>query len=257
MNRVHFAAGILLAGCLGMAAQLPPGPGGPGARRFEGAGPIGMGLRLGKVVTGAPYSADVSTSISESLSDGNSINRSNTGHIARDNQGRTYLQQGISGTPWAQKGATTITFIADPVAGYTYLLNPNTKTAMRRPFKSHTGNRPNRFPENAAPPDAKERVETDLGQQVINGISATGKSITRTTPAGAIGNTQPIVATTEVWTSPDLQIVVLSKHTDPRLGQMTYSVNNIQRVQPNAALFQVPSDYTIKDAPALPPPPGS
>jgi hypothetical protein len=250
MKRVHFLAGVLLAGCLGISGQLPPGPDGPGPRRFEGPGPMGMGLHLGKVVTGAPYSADTNTTITETLSDGNTINRSNTGHIARDNQGRMYLEQNISAGPWAQKGNTTITFISDPIAGYTYLLNPNTKTAMRRPFKAHTGNRPNHLSENGAAPDTKERVEADLGQQVINGVSATGKSITRTIPAGAIGNAQPIVATSEVWTSPDLQIVVLSKHSDPRLGQMTYALSNIQRVQPSAALFQVPSDYTIKDAPA-------
>jgi hypothetical protein len=208
-----------------------------------------MEMRSGKVVTGAPYSADVKTSVTQTLSDGNTINRVTTGHVARDSQGRTYFQQNISGGPWAQNGTTTVTFISDPVGEYTYVLNPNTKIAMRRVFKPHTGEGRFHSP-NGEAPDAKGRVETDLGQQSINGLTATGKSITRTVPAGAIGNAQPIVEKREVWTSPDLQVVVLSKRSDPRFGQSTYSLSNIRRSDPSAVLFQVPSGYTVQDAPA-------
>ncbi len=251
MKRVRLSAVAVLVGCFGMFAQTPGPAGGPPPGRFgpHGPGPIGMEMRSGKVVIGAPYSADVNTSVTQTLADGNTINRVTTGHVARDSQGRTYFQQNISGGPWAQNGTTTVTFISDPVAEYTYVLNPNTKIAMRREFKPHTGEGRSHSP-NGAAADAKGRVETDLGQQSINGLTATGKSITRTVPAGAIGNAQPIVEKSEVWTSPDLQIVVLSKRSDPRFGQSVYTLNNIQRNEPNAALFQVPSGYTVQDAPA-------
>ncbi len=233
----------------------PPPPPRPfveaGAMRHMG--PIGpMWMAYGKVVTGAPYSADVNSSSAQTLADGNTISRRSTGHVARDSQGRTYFQQNISGGPWAQKGSMTITFVSDPVTGYAYVLNPNTKIAIRRPLRSRTGEHAPVPPEGMARPDAKDRVETDLGQQVINGLSAVGKSIVHTIPAGSIGNSQPIVEKSEVWTSSDLQVVVLSKHTDPRSGQSTYTLNNIQRGEPNPSLFQVPSDYTVKDAPAFP-----
>ena len=233
----------------------PPGPqgfvrGGPGDRRGPiGIGPAGMGMHLGKVVSGAPYSADVNTSNTQTLSDGNTINRTTTGHVARDAQGRTYFQQNISEGPWAAKGNSTITFLSDPVAGYTYVLNPNTKTAMRRPFKQHEGDRRPAPPDATRQPDSNDRVEADLGTQLVSGVSANGKSITRTIPAGAIGNSQPIVEKSEIWTSPDLQVVVLSKRNDPRAGQSTYTLANIQRTEPNAALFQLPSDYKVEDAP--------
>jgi len=42
------------------------------------------------------------------------------------------------------------------------------------------------------------------------------------------------------------------------MGNMVYSLQNISRSDPSPALFQVPADYTVKDAPtfqkALPPP---
>ncbi|MFL6545931.1 MAG: hypothetical protein ACJ8LM_12220, partial [Candidatus Udaeobacter sp.] len=55
-------------------------------------------------------------------------------------------------------------------------------------------------------------------------------------------------STSEIWYSPALQIVVSSKRNDPRTGESTYTLSNIQRGEPNPSLFQVPSDYTIQDA---------
>jgi hypothetical protein len=212
-----------------------------------------MGMH--KVVTGAPFSADVTDQVSQTLADGNTIQHTTTGHMARDSQGRTYIQHTINGGPLAQNGPTTVTFLSDPVAGYSYVLDPNTKTATRRPLKSHqepnaSGPRGADFGPRHGPPDAANRVESDLGTQNINGVNAQGKSVTHTIPAGQMGNTKPIVSTSETWYSPDLQIPVLAKHNDPRSGQSTYALTNIHRGDPPASLFQIPSDYTIKDAPA-------
>jgi hypothetical protein len=86
----------------------------------------------------------------------------------------------------------------------------------------------------------------DLGTQTINGISAQGTRFTRTIPAGQIGNNKAIVITNERWYSPDLQVVVKSVHSDPRQGQSTYTLTTIQRQEPAASLFTVPSDYTVQ-----------
>jgi hypothetical protein len=229
-------------------AQMGPPPGmAPGGPPHEGFGPGRFGPRAGRVVTGAPYSADVTNSMVRNLADGNSIQRTTTGHVARDNDGRTYSQETITGGFLGQNGPTTLIFISDPVAGYSYVLNTSTKVARRRALKQ--------FREGAGPrernrPAKPNVVTTDLGTQVVNGVSAQGKSITHTVPAGAMGNAQPLVSTSETWYSPDLQVVVASKHNNPVSGQSNYALTNIQRTAPNASLFQVPSDYTIKDEPA-------
>jgi hypothetical protein len=41
--------------------------------------------------------------------------------------------------------------------------------------------------------------------------------------------------------------MILSKRSDPRFGESTYRVTNIVRSEPDAAFFQIPSDYTIID----------
>ena len=61
-------------------------------------------------------------------------------------------------------------------------------------------------------------VETEsLGKQNIGGVEAEGTKTTVTIPAGAIGNERPIEIVSERWYSPELQIVVMTRHIDPRL----------------------------------------
>ena len=72
-----------------------------------------------------------------------------------------------------------------------------------------------------------------------------------TIPAGQIGNQRDILVVDEVWYSPDLQMNVLTKHSDPRAGETVYRLINISRSEPDPALFQVPAGYTITEqAPA-------
>ena len=103
-----------------------------------------------------------------------------------------------------------------------------------------------------------------LGTQTISGVTVEGTRTTRTIAAGQIGNELPITIVSETWYSNDLQMTVMSKRSDPRFGDTTYTLANIQRTEPDASLFTVPSDYTITEggphirgfratAPAAPP----
>ncbi len=245
-------SGKLIVGCLLACAALYSQAGPPGMGRGFGRGFGGreLGMRPGKVVANAPYSADVSNSTIQTLPDGNVIQRSTAGKVARDAAGRIYSQETISGGPFGQAGPRTIVFISDPVAGYSYVLNATTKEAMRRALRQH-GDSAQRAERSATQSATTPDVSTiDLGTQAVNGVNAQGKRTSRTIAAGAVGNTQPISSTTETWYSPDLQIVVSSKRSDPRFGQSTYSLTNIQRQAPDPTLFQVPAGYTVKDAPA-------
>lgn len=67
-------------------------------------------------------------------------------------------------------------------------------------------------------------------------------------PAGEIGNDLPIEVVSERWFSPGLKTVVLTIHRDPRFGETIYRLTNINRSEPNPSLFQVPGDYSVKDA---------
>lgn len=86
-----------------------------------------------------------------------------------------------------------------------------------------------------------------LGKQSIEGIEVEGKRSVTTIPVGAIGNERPIEIVSESWYSPELQTTVMSKRTDPTSGETTYRLTNLRRGEPDASLFQVPPDYTVKE----------
>lgn len=93
---------------------------------------------------------------------------------------------------------------------------------------------------------ATERAQVtreDLGTQTMEGVLVTGTRTTRTIPAGQIGNEKPISMVSEVWTSPELKTVVMSKRSDPRTGEQTFRLTNIVRAEPDASLFTVPADF--------------
>lgn len=92
-----------------------------------------------------------------------------------------------------------------------------------------------------------ETTKEDLGQQTIEGVTATGTRTTTVIPAGAMGNEQPITVLSEQWFSADLGVLVMTRHSDPRVGDTTYRLLGISRNEPDRALFQVPSDYTVQD----------
>jgi len=85
----------------------------------------------------------------------------------------------------------------------------------------------------------------ELGSQVMEGVSVQGKRVTRTIPAGEIGNERPLEIVTETWFSPELQVVVMSRTSDPRSGDSVYKLTNVSRAEPDRALFEVPADYHV------------
>jgi hypothetical protein len=226
--------------------------------RFEGfEGEIGL-----KTVTGAPFSASFSTETTQTLADGNHIRQSSAGTLARDAQGRTRRDLTMSGLPSVAKSNKSpmhVIFLTDPVAGTHYVLNPDSKTAMSVGRHSNDGNVFYRRFDGASREQTEAGVtRTSLGTQTIGGIAAEGTRITRTIPAGAMGNEQPITIVMERWYSSELQTVVLSKHSDPRMGDSVFQLSDIQRAAPEESLFQVPPDYTVTQPPrpetlALPP----
>jgi hypothetical protein len=263
-----FSAGLV------RAQQEPPPPPPHGDVMMHGGGPGGdfmappMGERIellgfegmhgGKVVTGAPFSAVAISETSRTLADGNHISRKTQTKLFRDSQGRFRKEVTLPAIgPLATSGQPkSFVLIHDPVAQESFMLHPDAKTAekMGKPFGGRKG--PMRGGMKGALKGKAESWEAkatasgnfkkeDLGTQTIAGVSAQGTRYTRTIPAGQIGNEKPITIVSEHWYSNDLQMTVMSKRSDPQFGETTYTLTNIQRSEPAASLFAVPSDFTV------------
>jgi len=250
----------------------------------------------GKLVKGAPYSAEAVTESIQALADGNRIVRKSAAMVYRDSEGRTRHEQTLRSVgPYAVAGdPPQMIFINDPVAGAHYILEPRGRTVrkMGMPRMKTSGDGADvkvwveqssdataeahhrnaekivvesmtasgaRMRRPAAPVVAgtiraeggdmtlDEPRSESLGKQMIEGVEAEGTRTTVTIPAGKIGNEMPILIISERWYSPELQLVVMTRHSDPRFGEQSYRLTNINRSEPAKTLFEIPSDYTIKE----------
>jgi hypothetical protein len=219
----------------------------------------------GRVVKGAPYAATATTETTQILGDGNHIHQITSSNLYRESMGRTRREQSLNGLGnlAADGNLPQVVFINDPVAGVSYSLNPSTRVAQKTPARAWgMAGPPPRGPKGAmaplpGPPGMRgargpgrsgmdSRTES-LGSQTFDGIVAQGTRTTTTIPAGRIGNEQPIQIVSERWYSPDLQLVVMSKQSDPRSGESVYRLSNISRNEPAASMFSVPPDYKVSE----------
>jgi hypothetical protein len=98
-----------------------------------------------------------------------------------------------------------------------------------------------------APNGGEQHKEEVLAAKTLEGVRVEGRRMTTTIAAGAIGNEWPMTIVSEEWTSPDLQVLVLTDRKDPRNGDSSYKLQGIQRGDPSPSLFQVPSDYEVRE----------
>ncbi len=230
-----------------------------------------------KTVTGAPYSATAITTFTQTLADGTHITRTIQAQLARDSEGRTRREETLSAIgPWpAGKGEQHIVTINDPVAQTRYMIRPDQEVAvkssskmdvigalidtkMRKVVDESTREKINTAVESfvyaakdatlmVKPQMDKSAQVQDLGERVIEGVTAHGRQEKRTFAIGEIGNDRPIEVSSETWYSSELQTVVLSKRSDPRVGDNEYRLTNISRTEPSRSLFEVPAGYVTKE----------
>jgi hypothetical protein len=90
-----------------------------------------------------------------------------------------------------------------------------------------------------------------LGTKEIDGIPAAGIRLTTITPLGAIGNDKPIANVTEMWTSPELKIVLFQRVTSPQTGETIIRITKISRGEPGPEILRVPADYKVTGRPNI------
>jgi len=276
MNKTskQFAASIVFAsGAWAQTEVAPPSPPSPENGSFSFKIISDRGAMDMKTVKGAPYSAEETTTTTQTLADGNRIVQTSTAKIYRDQQGRTRFEHSlgsIGAVGAAQKH--TMIMIYDAVAGVHYTLDPENHVAHKAGELAEPGVDAKFRAEKLSAEKAQgnttltlstsegTRIVADykpgvdlamhsdnLGTQTVEGLQAAGTRTTTTIPAGAEGNEQPMQITDERWYSSDLQTNVKTIHTDPRMGQTVFVLSNVSRANPDPSLFQVPAEYQVSE----------
>ncbi len=239
-----------------------------GAHGAQGASPVPANPQpVPASISNAPFSADVSTEYDHLLANGNHIHRETRGKVFRDSQGRVRTETEVTSPISGVQSSENIA-IQDPVLHEVIHLDPQAKIARvfhltEEPSASvitnngtvaaKPGSGMSATPQSPEPTasnslvahgDSKPTVES-LGLKLIEGVRAKGM---RTTRIATNSQGEPVTAVTEVWFSPELQMVLLSISDDGEDGRSTMRLTNIRRTAPNAELFRVPPEYTIRDS---------
>ena len=235
-----------------------------------------MGTVTSRVTVDRPYSAEAVNQSLQLLPDGNKIQRTSVTRVYRDSAGRTRREM------LNDDGSVRNITISDPVSKVSYTLDPATKTATKggaavvsmgagggvataapsvRAIETGTETRAVSV-SGGGSGGATAGVATmtrsggvltaggggnreALAPQVIEGLNVTGTRTTTIIPAGQVGNAQELKVISEQWMSDDLQLLVMTKHNDPRSGETLYRLRNVVRGEPDPSLFTLPADYTV------------
>ena len=198
-------------------------------------------------VPNAPFFATVEIVSHQAMPDGTEHVVTTTNHIARASSGRIYNERRVL-VPATFKGEPRLlsAHIYDPSSRLSTFYTPQTHVARQMTLRA-----PDRTPQAALPP-AQQVVkpgvtETDLGSQQLDGVELHGRRDTRVVSAEASGTGKPVTVTDEYWYSEALSIYMIIRHNDPRTGEQLVAVSKVERVEPDAQRFAVPSDYKIVD----------
>jgi hypothetical protein len=233
-----------------------------------------MGSPLARpAVLDAPFIADATTLVKQTLRDGTRVDQTVTARYYRDSAGRVRVEQIV---PSANGRAMFILIAPDPTSRSVYTLEPSTRTYYSSSrdiaalvFNGRTGfalpMAPNRFllfrPEDWRTAGFDHPVTYSvtglelLGSRLVAGVRSMGRRTTMTIAAGENSNAEPIDIIGEQWESSELGTLLYSRYSNPETGLFEYRLTNISRVEPQPELFVVPTDYvqrnTTADDPAM------
>jgi hypothetical protein len=184
--------------------------------------------------------------------DGTSVSLKTTRAIARDSKGRIYKE--ARRLEPATESATPPIILID-------IFEPQTKTYTfiyphSRTFWKGTLQRPPRgladeyfygWPTRDGLPVSRSAKEEDLGTQTIDGMPVRG---VRETKEVVDETGKWMVETGEYWYSDDLHMNLVAKLNQPGKVSLTVTVTQITRAEPDATIFEIPSDYKRNETPS-------
>ena len=222
-----------------------------------------------------PYTAHLTITTNPVLPDGSSLNTISTEVLARDRQGRTYQKTEKVSQNGQQRSEFFWYFVQDPAKLQTLTWDSKSQTVVLEhwPFWSgregcwadEHGQQPSRFGDryevpalptegksetiaSIADPSGKQvktRVVTEnLGQKEIHGLTAYGIGATRT-PLENSPYALP-ETTSELWKSRELDLKLLEIIRGPKYGLKRVELTDLQRGDPDPALFEPPQGYTVQ-----------
>ena len=190
-------------------------------------------------IANAPFTAKVLVTWNRPLVGGGMSSRKYYTRVARDSQGRVRREtrEFISADSNAKPPLRSFT-ILDPVSSTGTTCTKATLSCSTAPFQP----RVNLTSDGGTLSGAGSNVTREnLGQQTMDDLSVVGTRETITSQ----DNTRVALSRTDVWYSPDLQMDLSVDRSNPQLGEVTITVTELVRGEPDPSWFAVPSNYHV------------
>jgi TonB family protein len=171
------------------------------------------------------------------LQDGTQIAHKTYNLDARDSAGRTRNEMRNWITAEGQEPKLARVELYDPRTKTRTDLFPLSKLARQWVVTGAT--------QTAAETAKPETTKEELGADTMQGLPVKGWRVTETYRTGALGNDRPLAMVTEYWYAPDLRLNLLTERRDPRYGVETVRVTELERQEPDAALFAIGAEYKV------------
>jgi hypothetical protein len=225
-------------------------------------------------VKGLPFSATETTVREQTLSDGTVIKSTVEVQLWRDSEGRMRAEstlnssaapQGHIVTVWNPAEGKTITWVTGnsavtftsathlPESQLNGLLNSQASAPSASPTRARTplqrtAETPVALSASSSQESANLRTET-LSPETVAGLEAAGTRATQLIPAGTVDNDRDFTVVSETWTSAELKTTVRQMSSDPRTGTVTTELSNVDRSEPDPALFKPPAGLKVAEVP--------
>ena len=198
-------------------------------------------------IPNAPFAARIAVTWDDPLAGGGTVSRKYYTMVARDSQGRVHREtrEFVRAESNEEPPLQSVT-ILDPVSGTRTVCRQALMTCAQAVFHPRV-----------ELPDASEALvvsnnsnlsHENLGQRTMFGLSVTGTRETNANMAGTHGSSRLALSETETWYSADLHMAMSVIRNNPQMGQVTLTVTELTRAEPDASWFAPPSGFEVKSA---------
>jgi len=200
------------------------------------------------LIRSKPYTALVVSDTLWMLGDGNRILHHSQSRYFRDSAGHLRLEQGLNSEelPDALNPVHTRVFYEGAAGDKSYIRQDGAERSSFAPARSNDFNlefaRAKGVAVLSLPKlnDTQDIKRTSLGVKKLEDLNCRGLREDVTIPAGKIGNQLPIHISSEIWYSPKIAAVVQSTVKDPRIGEISYKLEQVRLGEPNRNLTEPP-----------------
>ena len=181
------------------------------------------------------------------MPDGSYITLKNHRTVARDASGRIFQERRFFVPDDGRLESTVYQVeVSDPAAHVRYICNLSERVCRLEQFFARSP-----VPEPVAGTSAIKPDGSgfeNLGTQTVVGLETIGTRETRLIATATIGNEAPILEKREYWYSPQLGMNLITRREDPRFSsRQNFEVSDLTLGEPDAKLFNPPSDFRIVD----------